>query len=181
MELYSTKENLQFLVDTHPYHKSLNEKIIRESKGLEWKREYYNADGGLTNVRAPQTTPYLFTPNVRILQDYIRGLTELNLAFTPHIQIVNCWIANYGRGDYAKKHHHGASWFSFVYFIRTPKGSSPLVFTTSGRRIKAEEGKVVIFPGTVRHSVPLNKCEGRMCMAGNIDFVDPMKMHEKDI
>ena len=60
--------------------------------------------------------------------------------------------------------------FSFVYFIKCPKGSSPLVFTKSGKKIKAEEGKIVIFPGWLRHHVPKNKCEGRITMAGNIFY-----------
>ena len=61
--------------------------------------------------------------------------------------------------------------FSFVYFIKCPKGSAPLVFTTSGKRIKAEEGKVLIFPGNMKHHVPKNKGEGRMVLAGNIGYV----------
>ena len=44
----------------------------------------------------------------------------------------------------------------FVYFIQCPRGSSPLVFSTSGKRVKAEEGKVVIFPGNIYHHVPKN-------------------------
>ena len=62
--------------------------------------------------------------------------------------------------------------FSFVYFVKTPKGSSPLIFTNSGKRIKAEEGKIVIFPGRLLHHVPKNKCEGRMTLAGNGFFAD---------
>ena len=57
--------------------------------------------------------------------------------------------------------------WSFVYFIDCPRGSSPLVFSDSGKRIKAEEGKLVIFPGHLRHHVPKNKCEGRIVLAGN--------------
>ena len=65
--------------------------------------------------------------------------------------------------------HAHPSPFSFVYFVRCPKGSSPLIFTTSGKKIKAEEGKVVIFPGNLLHHVPENKCDGRITLAGNIN------------
>ena len=34
--------------------------------------------------------------------------------------------------------------------------------------MKAEEGKVVIFPGNVFHHVPKNNCDGRIVLAGNI-------------
>ena len=50
------------------------------------------------------------------------------------------------------------------------KDSSSLFFPTSGKKIKAEEGKVVIFPGNVRHSVPPNKCDNRIVVAGNIGY-----------
>ena len=58
---------------------------------------------------------------------------------------------------------------SWVYFINCPKGSSPLVLTDSGKRISAEEGKVVIFPGFVRHEVPVNKSDDRVALICNMD------------
>ena len=51
--------------------------------------------------------------------------------------------------------------------MRSPKGSSPLVFDTSGRKAKPDEGKIVIFPGLIKHSVPNNRCDGRVVIAGN--------------
>ena len=51
---------------------------------------------------------------------------------------------------------------SFVYFVKCPKGSSPLVFTTSGKKVKAEEGKIALFPANILHHVPKNRCEGRV-------------------
>ena len=45
-----------------------------------------------------------------------------------------------------------------------------MVFTTSGKRVKAEEGKVIIFPGNVLHHVPKTRSDGRVIMAGNINL-----------
>ena len=82
---------------------------------------------------------------------------------------VSMWFAIYDEGDYAKSHHHiPYSLWSFVYYVNTPKGSSPLVFTTSGKKIKAEEGKLVLFPAGVRHHVPKNRCKNRLVLAGNL-------------
>ena len=79
------------------------------------------------------------------------------------------WFARYNKNDSCTSHDHlPFALFSFVYFVNTPKGSSPLVFTTSGKKIKAEEGKVVIFPACVYHDVPPNECDGRIVMAGNV-------------
>ena len=62
--------------------------------------------------------------------------------------------------------------YAFVYFVNSPKGSSPLVFTTSGKRIKPEEGKILIFPPQLFHHVPKNKCDGRITLSGNVGMVE---------
>ena len=46
-------------------------------------------------------------------------------------------------------YHHPHSSLVFVYFVNTPKGSSPLVFPTSGKKVKAEAGTLVIHPGVL--------------------------------
>ena len=38
------------------------------------------------------------------------------------------------------------------------------------KKIKAEAGKIVVFPGTIRHCVPKNNCKNRLVLAGNIIF-----------
>ena len=86
------------------------------------------------------------------------------------LKIDNSWLAWYREEEFAIPHHHHPAAYAFVYFVKCPKGSSPLIFTTSGKRIKAEEGKVVIFPGNLCHHVPKNKCDGRIVLAGNILF-----------
>ena len=58
--------------------------------------------------------------------------------------------------------------FGWVYFVRTPKGSSPFVFTYSDTPIEAEEGKIIIFPASMVHNVPRNNCKDRVVLAGNI-------------
>ena len=55
---------------------------------------------------------------------------------------------------------------SFVYFVKCPRGSAPLVL--DGMRIKAEEGKLVAFPGITNHHVPKNRCNDRIVIAGNL-------------
>ena len=55
-----------------------------------------------------------------------------------------------------------------MYFINCPRGSSPLIFKASGKRIKAEEGKIVVFSSNLKHYVPKNRCENRLVLAGNM-------------
>ena len=80
------------------------------------------------------------------------------------------WYARYDKNNHTLEHDHNLSWLSFVYFVKCPRGSSPLVFTTSGKKVKAEEGKIALFPANILHHVPKNKGEGRLVLAGNLFF-----------
>jgi hypothetical protein len=86
------------------------------------------------------------------------------------------WGVIYNKGDYINTHTHKQgdiidsstpNYFTFVYYVNAPDGSSPLVFPTSGHEIKAENGKVIIFESRLRHYIPYNECEGRYIIAGN--------------
>ena len=57
-----------------------------------------------------------------------------------------------------------------MYYINTPKGSSPLVFSESRKKIYPKSGQMIIFPSWIRHEVPPNKCEGRSIIAGNFYY-----------
>ena len=98
--------------------------------------------------------------------EWIVGLMESRHGCKYNLS--GCWISDYNKGEEAKTHSHIPYSYSFVYFVRCPKGSSPLVLTTSGRRIKAEEGNLIIKPGYVWHHVPKNGCDGRITLAGNL-------------
>ena len=103
----------------------------------------------------------IYTP---VLQgDLWSGNTEMEL--------YNIWGQLYNKGDYQTSHVHLPHHWSFVYYVNTPPGSSPLVFTHSNRKIYPKSGEVLIFPAWIRHEVPPNKCEGRTVVAGNYRFV----------
>ena len=80
------------------------------------------------------------------------------------------WICSNGQNflRFPEKILRFSRQFAFNYFIKTPKESSPLIFTTSGETINAEEGKLVIFPASLIHEVPKNKCDDRIVLSGNI-------------
>lgn len=157
------RENLKVLVEYHPFHESLNKKILEEKYNF-----LYNplVDGYNSNIRAYRTLGNLNTKGIMLVKEWISTL--IRQKYPGFDYSVSAWIANYNKGDHALEHDHIPSGFSYVYFVKTPKGSSPLVFSTSGKRIKAEEGKVVIFPACLRHHVPKNRCEGRVTIAGNV-------------
>ena len=76
------------------------------------------------------------------------------------LQLRQLWGQWYAKGDYQLSHTHLPNHWSFVYYVNTPRGSSPMIFTDGGKRIKAEAGKIAICPAFLRHHVPENYCDG---------------------
>ena len=160
-------QEFKIIVEKHPLSESINKKIVEDFKGFPFLRDITNLDGSSTNVKAPQSYNDITSPSITLIKQWV-----INLVGTyggSFFQVAACWGAKYGKGDYTISHEHFPDTFAFVYFLKSPRGSSPLVFSTSGTKIKAEEGKVVIFPSNMYHYVPKNNCEGRITLAGNID------------
>ena len=82
-----------------------------------------------------------------------------------HFKLVGCWGAHYNRGEGLTKHNHFPYTISFVYYIRTPKGFSPLII--EDKNIDVKEGQCVFFLAHHYHSVQPNNCDGRCVIAGN--------------
>ena len=157
------RENLKVLVEYHPFHESIKKKILADNLNF-----IHNpiVDGYESNIRAERTVGYFYSEGVDLIKEWI--LTIIRQNYPGFDYNIDGWVAKYSQGDYAIEHNHIPHSFSYVYFVNTPKGSSPLVFSTSGKRIKAEEGKAIIFPGSLHHHVPKNRCEGRVTIAGNV-------------
>ena len=162
------RENISVTIEKHPFYKSLNEKILKETKNHFYQRDTPLLSGGVSNVKAGATLPVrISTRSIELVYEWILTLVRPKTNGW-NLYVDTSWLAWYQREDCAISHDHHPSVYSFVYFLKCPKGSSPLIFTTSGKKIKAEEGKVVIFPGNLLHHVPKNKCYDRIVLAGNI-------------
>ena len=159
-------QDFNIVVEKYPLHESINKKIIEDFKGFRFMRDITNSVGTKTNVKAPQTYNDIMSPSISLIKEWVVNLVRNYNGVT--FEVSSCWGAKYGKGDYTISHEHFPATFAFVYFLKSPRGSSPLVFTHSGKKIKAEDGKVVIFPGNIRHHVPKNNCEGRLVLAGNL-------------
>jgi len=181
MENIRVKEYLDIKIDRHPFYKSLNEKIIEDAKMLKF---YPPEDNYVfTNIKGSQ---YNFDvgkepDSIKSILKWVTNISStvfLPSSHRPSLSGTNfnyagCWLAKYNKGDYTLKHWHYPSTLSFVYFVKSPKGSSPLVFSNSGKKVKPEEGKVVIFPGNMWHHVPKNNCNDRITLAGNFSIICP--------
>ena len=166
-------ENLDVIIAYHPHFNSLNKRLLKDAEEADYCESYK------TNVRAEMSDWKTVTPTIHLVLEWINTLirerynsylsvedAEYALAF------LDAWFARYGIDDYTKVHNHYIhAQFGFVYFVNAPKGSSPLVFTTSNTKIKAEEGKMVIFTGCMYHHVPKNKCKDRIVLSGNLGLI----------
>ena len=166
--ILKVKGNSEIIVDHYPYYQNINTKIVEDSENFNYNKGGLQANGKISNVRALKTVGRVVTSDtLQIAYEWIINL--LTGRYSGNYWFIHrAWLAKYHKGEYTISHDHIPASFSFVYFVSSPKGSSPLIFTDSGKRIKPEEGKVVIFPGDLKHEVPKNKCDGRITLAGNI-------------
>ena len=159
-------EKFPIIIKKHPCYEFLNIQLMEDMEKIDdWDLSYK------TNVNAKMSPWDTKTTNVNIVIKWVRDILYGNyswLAINHKFIDMNSWFAVYNQGDFTERHDHFMSVFSWFYFVKSPRGSSPLVFSTSGKRIKAEEGKIVIFPGCLKHEVPKNKCCDRIVLAGNI-------------
>ena len=166
------RENLEVQVYKHPHYQSLNEKLMKDISTLDFTWHEENVYG--TNIKGSQfnfiSNPHVAKPNgIILLEQWVTQLVKLNF-----IDInFHTWIARLDEGQETLEHnHYPVCTMVFVYFVNTPKGSSPLVFPTSGKKVKAEAGTLVIHPSVLKHKVPPNKCDGRITVASNMDIIE---------
>ena len=150
------------IIEQHPDYEKLNSNLLKESEGViyDWS--------DITYVRGKMSEWH-------ICGKYIDVIKECAKTLIPPVKgmitrIIDAWYARYDYGNHALVHNHGDMYASFVYYVKTPEGSSPIVFPDENETVEAKEGNLLIFPGHINHYVPENKCEGRVIIAGNINL-----------
>ena len=168
------KENLEVEVYHHPDYQSINEELMSDLSKLT----FYSHKDILnhTNIKGDQIGFIDSKPRgVYFLENWVYQIIESKLrdATNPIHYKFNTWAARLDRGQETVEHGHlYFATFAFVYFVNAPEGASPLVFPTSGVKIKAEPGKLVLFPGPLRHKVPVNDCDNRVTIASNVTLIE---------
>jgi len=105
----------------------------------------------------------------KVLDIILESSGRKNSTKPPKFYIRKCWGAVYGKGDWTQEHNHAGSVYGWCYYIRMPKGTSPLVFPEADLSIHPKEGELIVFPGIVKHSVPPCECEEkRIMIASNV-------------
>ena len=173
MKVDKVKTISDIYIGEYPFHKELYDEMVPV---LE---DYCDRQERSTNVKATMTEwtfdskgEYTtFKGLKKSILDFFRINYALNTfmtnTFSP--QYDNFWANIYRRGDYTIEHDHVCSFFSCVYFLKSPKRSAPLVFSYSGKKIPAKEGTFVLFPSHLRHHVPVHRSDDtRITLSGNI-------------
>lgn len=168
MQLTTIPEDQIVITDTYPHYKSLNKRLLKYADSCDYDMSYK------TNIWGKHTGWHVDSPEIVVVHRWIKTCIIRYLKVTEDFWrdvgwgFLETWFSRYDEGDYARDHKHFPYMFGWVYFVQTPPGSSPLVFTYSKTRMPPEAGKIVIFPAHMRHSVPRNYCKDRVVLAGNI-------------
>ena len=150
------------IIEQHPDYEKLNSNLLKESEGViyDWS--------DITYVKGKMSEWHICGKYIDVIKEWAKTLTPSVKGMFP--RIIDAWYARYDYGNHALVHNHGDIYASFVYYIKTPEGSSPIIFPDENETVEAKEGNLLIFPGHINHYVPENKCEGRVVIAGNIDM-----------
>jgi len=150
------------IIEQHPDYEKLNSNLLKESEGViyDWS--------DITYVRGKMSEWHICGKYIDVIKEWAKTLTPSIKGMIP--RIIDVWYARFDYGNHALVHNHGDIYASFVYYVKTPEGSSPIIFPDENETVEAKEGNLLIFPGHINHYVPENKCEGRVIIAGNINL-----------
>ena len=168
------RENLEIEIYHHPHYQNLNEKLMDDFSKLNFYSHENNSHH--TNIKGDQfgfigDDLNLKPRGVELIENWVKQIIQNKVEVPVDINFAT-WVARLDKGQETLDHEHSFyATIAFVYFANAPKGASPLIFTTSGKKIKPEPGKLVLFPGSLRHKVPVNKSDNRVTIASNITIM----------
>lgn len=164
-------KRINYLITKHPSCENLNKKLEYDIKstGDVTDRKTY-AKAYMTGWKETRFKSFEILSEF-VINSYNSYMSHDNVFYsTKHIR--DMWGLIYKRGDYAEEHQHEiVNLYSFVYYVKVSKKSSPLVFTDTfpfHKKIQPENGMLIIFPSYMKHKVPIQKYEEeRIVVAGN--------------
>ncbi len=161
MNVSIIKEDIDIIIDKYPYSKSINKRLMDDIDKMGYNdMSYYRKNDTAKFSSATMSDA------ARSISDWVCKL--ISIKYDLGNLLSKCFFTRCDKGDCIAVHQHFPDCFSWVYYVNTPRGSSPLVFTSSNKKIKAEEGQVLIFPSLVKHHVPFNRCDARISLVGNV-------------
>ena len=149
-------------------HSSLENIILKT--GDEWKRRLTVVQANITNLNMHQRYKAF-----KAISDIVITYAE-KMGSTPiKCRTSDCWGVLYKKKDFAVAHAHWPNIWSWGYYVKIPKGSSPLVFPEGKEGnyyVFPQVGDLVIFPAWIKHEVPPSAIDkDRILVGGNIERI----------
>lgn len=164
------RHDAEIIVGDYQFADSLNKEVLHQLK--------HTVNHGHTNVKCSVFTGWNWLPDnpkVKNFKSFI--ISEIERKFSPGKMTTGEWISGkminfwgnvYRKDDYAQSHCHEPFLYSFAYFVKAKWYDSPLIFDDSRKRIRPKEGRYVIFPSYLLHSVPKHRYNHeRITLSGN--------------
>jgi hypothetical protein len=145
-----------------------------------------NKQNKATNIKAEMTSWRLndkygeLQPLSEVFSEIYKKILETY--YSQHYQIIthhygknyrftdiDIWGARYRSREKTIPHDHLPAKMSYCLYLKTPKGCPGLSFTDISKTIPVQEDQLIIFDGSVRHSVKSKKFRGsRYILAANL-------------
>ena len=143
------------------------------------------------NWQTPQDlhTRPAFAEFVKLVEMAARGVARFLQVDQYPMTITGCWANINPRGAYHPTHHHPNNYLSGVYYVAIPEPGSRIVFqdprpsmimpkprqytrmTANGADAQSQEGRMLLFPSWLKHSVPSNEGQSeRISISFNLMF-----------
>jgi len=145
------------------------------------------------NWQTPQDlhTRPAFAEFIKLVETAARGVARFLQVDQYPLAVTGCWANINPRGAYHPTHHHPNNYLSGVYYVAIPEPGSRIVFqdprpsmimpkprqytrmTANGADAQSKEGRLLIFPAWLKHSVPSNEGQNeRISISFNLMFKD---------
>ena len=131
------------IISSLPYDSELQRKVTSQ-KMVRWIRN---------------DKMYIENKKLSLIEKWISQIVYDSFVYNKRdpVYCYEMWGLIYEDESKIEVHSHPDSLYSCSYYVNAPKGSAPLIFTTSNHKIKAEEGKLIVFDGRLDHHVPRSK------------------------
>ena len=185
--LYATPVYYNFAKD----YQSLNYHIDKVIDKVDF---YYNKGWGATHYIS---TDFMKEINIikklglnkieKEIDTHLRNYCN-DLDFTMRDYALESWFAKFEKGNYAHIHNHNHADISGAYYYKTNGEDGDFFFESPNpyleitkcytplsqrRQHKPQEGKILLFPGWLKHGVKTNNTDNtRISLAFNICFKD---------
>jgi uncharacterized protein (TIGR02466 family) len=144
-----------------------------------------------SNWQTPQDlhTRPAFAEFVKLVETAARGVARFLQVDQYPMAITGCWANVNPPGAYHPMHHHPNNYLSGVYYVAVPESGSRIVFqdprpsmimpkpkqytrlTANGADTQSKEGRLLIFPAWLKHTVPSNEGQSeRVSISFNLMF-----------